>query len=77
MNVTNKKKKGRFSKYLIAFIVAINVAFTVGILYVFLQTSSEPSTLVTAWFAFTTVELWQLATIKKTKVKNKEDDTNV
>ena len=77
MNVTNKKKKGRFSKYLIAFIVAINVAFTVGILYVFLQTSSEPSTLITAWFAFTTVELWQLATIKKTKVKNKEDDTNV
>ena len=77
MNVTNKQKKGRFSKYLIAFIVAINVAFTVGILYVFLQTSSEPSTLVTAWFAFTTVELWQLATIKKTKVKNKEDDTNV
>ncbi|MDU5274376.1 MAG: hypothetical protein E6163_00485 [Peptoniphilus lacydonensis] len=29
----------------------------------------EPSTLIGAWFSFTTVELWQLARIKKEKIR--------
>lgn len=70
------KKKGNFSKGIVAFIIAINVIFTVAVFYTFLKTSCEPSTLITAWFGFTTVELWQLATIKKKKVENGKDENN-
>lgn len=61
-------KKSSFSKGIVAFIIAVNVLFTVAVLRIFLQTSAEPTALIGAWFAFTTVELWQLATIKKKKV---------
>lgn len=39
-------------------------------LYVFLRIGSEPSTLVTAWFAFTTGELMALAAIKRKEISN-------
>lgn len=66
----NKEKKASsFSKFIIGFVIAANVIFTVAVLWVFLKTSSEPSALIGAWFAFTTVEVWQLATIKKKKVE--------
>lgn len=68
------KKKGQYSKYLIAFIVAINVIFTATVLLVYLRVKSEPSTLIGAWFGFTTVELWNLATIKKKKMEKKENN---
>ena len=72
-----EKKKSNFSKGLVSFIVSVNVLFTVAVLWIFLQTSAEPTALIGAWFAFTTVELWQLATIKKKKVDNegKSGDT--
>lgn len=53
-------------------VVSLNVAFTAAVLYVFLRTGAEPTALVGAWFAFTTAELWQLATIRKQKSKSKE-----
>lgn len=65
-----KKSSGKFSKALVGFIIAANIIFTVAVLWVFLKTSAEPAALIGSWFAFTTVELWQLATIKKTKVQN-------
>ena len=66
-------KKGLFSKLIVAFVITANVFFTIAVLYTFLKTSNEPTALISAWFAFTTVELWQLATIKKRKVeKNAE-----
>ena len=65
-----KKSKGNFSKFIVGFVIAINIIFTIAVLWVFLKTSAEPTALVGAWFAFTTVELWQLATIKKKKVEN-------
>jgi hypothetical protein len=34
----------------------------------FLKKASEPVALISAWFSFTTVELWNLATIKKRKI---------
>jgi len=68
----NKKKKGRFSKKIVIFIILINIIFTLAVMYLFLKTGSEPMALVGAWFAFTTVELWSLASIKK----NKEDNDN-
>ena len=56
-------------------VILLNILFTAAVLYVFLQTGSEPMTLIGCWFAFTTGELWMLSSIKKTKV-NKRDGEN-
>lgn len=69
--------KNKFSKFIITLVVALNIMFTIAVLYIFLQKGSEPVTLIGCWFAFTTGELWMLASIKKTKVKKKEDGENV
>ena len=50
-------------------IVITNVIFTIAVLAIFLQTGSEPATLIGAWFAFTTGELFLLAKIKRDKIK--------
>lgn len=65
----NTTKKSRFSKYIIWGVLLLNIVFTVSVLYVFLKVGNEPVTLIGCWFAFTTGELWMLATIKKTKLK--------
>lgn len=62
-------KKGKYSKVLVVLIVSLNLIFTAAVLIVFTKTSSEPTTLVGCWFAFTTTELWALASIKKSKIK--------
>lgn len=64
-----EKKKNVFSKVIVSLVILLNVIFTVGVLLIFLRTSSEPTSLVVAWFSFTTVELWSLAGIKKAKEK--------
>ena len=60
-------KKGIFSKLVVSFVIIANVVFTGTVLYIFLRTGGEPITLIGSWFAFTTVELIELATIKKKK----------
>lgn len=65
--------KNRFSKSVVAAVVILNVGFTAAVLYVFLRTGNEPTTLIAAWFAFTTGELWMLAGITKTKVKSETE----
>lgn len=70
-----KKKKKSFSKLIIGFVIGANILFTIAVLRIFLQTASEPATLIGAWFAFTTVEVWQLAKIKQKKVE-KENNTH-
>lgn len=67
------RSSGAFSKALVMCIVATNILFTVAVLYVFLSVGSEPATLIAAWFAFTTGELWLLAGIKKAKIKKGGD----
>lgn len=69
-----KRKKNEFSKAIVALVVIMNIIFTGAVLYVFLKTGNEPATLVGAWFAFTTGELWMLSSIKKTKVKKGENE---
>ncbi|NLY77140.1 MAG: hypothetical protein GX080_03495 [Tissierellia bacterium] len=69
-----RKKKNRFSKFIVALIILLNILFTGAVLYVFLKTGSEPMTLVGCWFAFTTGELWMLSSIKKSKVKKEGED---
>ncbi len=64
----------RFSKGLVMAIIALNAIFTIGVLYVFCRVGSEPTVLVGAWFAFTTGELWALASIKKNEERNKKDE---
>lgn len=62
-------RKNRFSKFIITAVVTLNTVFTAAVLFVFLKTSSEPTALITAWFGFTTGELWMLSSIKKSKNK--------
>lgn len=64
-----EKKKSLFSKFIVTLVISLNVIFTIGVLLIFLRTSAEPTSLVVAWFSFTTVELWSLAGIKKAKEK--------
>ena len=66
---TKKKKKSRYSKFVVLFVITLNTLFTAAVLYVFLKTSTEPAVLITAWFGFTTAELWALAGIKKADMK--------
>ena len=65
------KKKGVYSKVIVAVVITLNALFTTAVLYAFLKTGSEPSTLITAWFAFTTGELFMLSSIKKVKENRK------
>lgn len=60
----------KFSKTIVILVLLLNIVFTVAVFYVFLKTGSEPSTLIGAWFAFTTVELWSLAKIKMNEPKD-------
>lgn len=65
-----QKKQGRFSKFIVSLVIFLNVIFTLAVLYVFFRTGNEPMTLVGAWFAFTTGELWMLSSIRKRKEDN-------
>lgn len=67
-------KKTSFAKIIVPLVIVLNTLFTAAVLYIFLQTSVEPVALIGAWFAFTTGELWMLASIKKEKVRKGEDD---
>lgn len=64
----------RFSKWIVAAVIAMNAAFAAAVLYVFLRVGSEPATLVGAWFAFTTGELWALAAIKRKEINGGDND---
>ena len=57
-------------------IIFLNMVFAAAVLYVFLKTSAEPTSLVVAWFAFTTGELWALSSIKKTESKSMNKGDN-
>ena len=69
-----QKEKGSFSKKIVIMVILLNVIFTIAVLYIFFRTSSEPTVLVGAWFAFTTVELWSLASIKKKEIRGSGDE---
>jgi len=62
-------------------IILLNVMFTIAVLYTFLKVGSEPTSLIVAFFAFTTGELWLLSGITKTKVNsgqyNNEQNNNI
>ena len=66
----------RYSKIIVMLIIFLNMVFAAAVLYVFLKTSAEPTSLVVAWFAFTTGELWALSSIKKTESKSMNKGDN-
>ncbi|MDR2939557.1 MAG: hypothetical protein LBV08_04460 [Clostridiales bacterium] len=51
----------RYSKAVVTLILILIIAFSVSILYIFVKTGSEPTTLVAGFFSFVSVELWALA----------------
>lgn len=59
-----------FSKFIVTMVIILNILFTMAILYLFWLKGQEPRFLIGAWFAFTTGELWMLASIRNTKTKN-------
>ena len=69
-----KKKKVRYSKFIVFLVIVLNASFAYKTLNVFEVTGSEPTSLILAWFSFTTGELWILAGIKKSKKKSEEKE---
>lgn len=65
----------RFSKRIVALVILLNTVFTGAVLFTFLRVGSEPTTLIAAWFAFTTGELWLLSGITKEKLKGGLQDS--
>ena len=64
------------SKKLIVFIICSIFAFTGLAMWVQIKTGIELSpTLITCFYAFCTGELWMLASIKKSKLKTGQKDT--
>jgi len=66
--------KIKFGKWIVLLVIILNIIFTAVVLWVFCRTGSEPSSLIGAWFGFTTIELWALAGIKKKEVECREQD---
>lgn len=75
MSKKTKRKKNRFSKFIVTLVILLNILFTAAVLYIFLKVGSEPVTLIGCWFAFTTGELWMLSSIKKSKVKKEGENS--
>ena len=63
----------KFSKIIVSLVILLNAAFTVAVLFVFYKVGTEPTTLIAAWFGFTTVELWALAGIKKREIDRENE----
>jgi len=63
----------KFSKAIVSLVILLNTAFTVAVLYIFYRLGTEPTTLIGAWFGFTTIELWALAGIKKREIETRND----
>ena len=64
----------KFSKVIVSLVIALNIIFTVAVLYIFYRVGTEPTALIAAWFAFTTGELWFLAGIKKKEMESETDE---
>ncbi len=67
----------KFSKLIVALVILLNAAFTVAVLFIFYRVGTEPTTLIGAWFGFTTVELWALAGIKKREIEIRNDKEEI
>lgn len=62
----------RFSKKIVIAVITLNALFALAVFIVFWHTGAEPAALVASWFAFTSGELWALASIKKEETRRGE-----
>lgn len=69
-----KKKKGRFSKGILVFMLIFLLIFTSLCMYITYKTGIEPSSLIIAVFGFCGFEGGCMAWIKKTKEANQRED---
>jgi hypothetical protein len=67
----------KFSKAIVSLVILLNAAFTVAVLFIFYRIGAEPTTLIGAWFGFTTIELWALAGIKKREIETRNDKEEI
>jgi len=67
----------KFSKAIVSLVILLNAAFTVAVLFIFYRVGTEPTTLIGAWFSFTTIELWALAGIKKKEVEKSSNQEEI
>lgn len=63
----------KFSTKVVVACVVANVVFTAAVLYICLTvpTAKVPDALIVGWYAFWGAELVSLASIRKSKIKNK------
>lgn len=58
----------KYSKWIVPLVIMLNVLFVYYVFDLIKFTGAiPPDSLIYSWFAFTTGELWMLASIKKTK----------
>ena len=67
----------KFSKAIVSLVILLNAAFTVAVLFIFYRIGTEPTSLIAAWFGFTTIELWALAGIKKREIETQNDKEEI
>lgn len=63
--------KGFYSKLIVSGVILLNIVFTSAVIAVSFSGNVVPDSLIGGFFAWTTGELWLLASIKKTKEKRK------
>ncbi len=61
-------EKGQYSKWIVALVIFLNVAFAVGVLYAMQNGADEPSTLIKEWFKWTGLELGVTGGVKIAKI---------
>ena len=69
-----KEDKPQFDKSIVKLCIKTIIVFTTVVLFIFYRTGQEPTTLITAFFAFFGVELISLATLK---VKERKKDEKI
>lgn len=67
----------KYSKVIVAAVIVLAVSFTAVVLYISYRDHAVPDSLIVAWFAFITGELWALASIRKTKAKKGEKNDEI
>ena len=65
----------KYSKFIVLFVILLNILFAGIVLTMFWRTGYEPTALIAAWFAFTTGELWALSRIKVREEGRKRYET--
>ena len=63
-----QKQVLRFSKIIIIIVIILVIIFTGSVLYIFNNKASEPTAIITAFFAFMTGEILALAKLKLAEI---------